>query len=238
MFAASLEFSIWTAPLCLFLILAVRAAAKISTEHEIASLHDALTGLPNRTLMLTRLNESLAEVDDERQAALLMIDLDHFKEINDSLGHATGDELLTLVAGRLKQEVGPGDTVARLGGDEFAIVVDDATPDEAEALAPAGDRHAEPVVPAGRADARRGRERRRRDGATARHRGVDALIRNGDQALYSAKGDRGRYMVYNPATAEQRGGQPGADERAAARDRARRDARPTSSPRSACGPAG
>ena len=66
MFAASLEFSIWTAPLCLFLIIAVRAAAKISTEHEIAALHDALTGLPNRTLMLTRLNESLAAVDDDR----------------------------------------------------------------------------------------------------------------------------------------------------------------------------
>ena len=95
MFAASLEFSIWTAPLCLFLIMAVRTAAKVSTEHEIAALHDALTGLPNRTLMLTRLNQSLASVAHDRQAALLMIDLDHFKEINDSLGHATGDELLT-----------------------------------------------------------------------------------------------------------------------------------------------
>ncbi|HET6529867.1 MAG TPA: GGDEF domain-containing protein [Actinoplanes sp.] len=133
--SSSLEFSLWTAPLCLFLIIAVRAAAKISTEHEIAALHDALTGLPHRTLMLTRLNESLAAVDDERQAALLMIDLDHFKEINDSLGHATGDELLTLVADRLTTAVGSGGTVARLGGDEFAIVVGDTTPGEADALA-------------------------------------------------------------------------------------------------------
>jgi diguanylate cyclase (GGDEF)-like protein len=200
MFAASLEFSIWTAPLCLFLIMAVRAAAKISTEHEIAALHDALTGLPNRTLMLTRLNESLAAVDDERQAALLMIDLDHFKEINDSLGHATGDELLTLVADRLTGAVGPGDMVARLGGDEFAIVVADTTPAETEALA------------------------RRVTGslnetfqlselsltvaasvgvAMAPQPDTDAntLIRNGDQALYSAKEERGRYMIYNPTSA-------------------------------------
>ena len=201
MFAASLEFSIWTAPLCLFLIIAVRAAAKISTEHEIASLHDALTGLPNRTLMLTRLNESLAAVDDERQAALLMIDLDHFKEINDSLGHATGDELLTLVAGRLTKEVGPGDTVARLGGDEFAIVVDDATPDEVEALAQRvtgtlnqsfelAELTLNVAASVGVAMAQQ------------RDTDADTLIRNGDQALYSAKAERGRYMIYNPATAE------------------------------------
>jgi diguanylate cyclase (GGDEF)-like protein len=201
MFAASLEFSIWTAPLCLFLIIAVRAAAKISTDHEIAALHDALTGLPNRTLMLTRLNESLAAVDDDRQAALLMIDLDHFKAINDSLGHATGDELLMLVAGRLSDEVGPGDTVARLGGDEFAIVMDDTTPDQAEALArrvtgslnqsfQLAELTLTVAASVGVAM------------APERDTDADTLIRNGDQALYSAKEERGRYTIYNPATAE------------------------------------
>ena len=167
MFAASLEFSIWTAPLCLFLIIAVRAAAKISTEHEIAALHDALTGLPNRTLMLTRLNESLAAVDDDRQAALLMIDLDHFKEINDSLGHATGDELLTLVAGRLTKAVGAG----RHGGAARRRRVRHRGrrhhAGRGGGARPAGHRHAERVDPAGRADPQRGGQRRRRDGPAA-----------------------------------------------------------------------
>jgi diguanylate cyclase (GGDEF)-like protein len=200
MFAASLQFSLWTAPLCLFLIGAVRAAAKISTEHEIAALHDALTGLPNRTLMLSRLNESLAAVDDDHQAALLMIDLDHFKEINDSLGHATGDELLSLVADRLTGAVGSDGTVARLGGDEFAIVLDDTTPDRAEALAQrvtgSLNRTFELAELTLTVAASVGV-------AMAPRRGADAgsLIRNVDQALYAAKEDRGRYVVYNPASA-------------------------------------
>jgi diguanylate cyclase (GGDEF)-like protein len=200
MFAASLEFSIWTALLCLFLIMAVRAAARISTEHEIAALHDALTGLPNRTLMLTRLNESLAAVDDDRQAALLMIDLDHFKEVNDSLGHATGDELLTLVAGRLTKAVGPDDTVARLGGDEFAIVIADTTPAEAEALAQRVTGSLNETIQLAELSlnvtASVGVAMAPRHDADA-----DALIRQVDQALYSAKGERGRYMIYNPTLA-------------------------------------
>jgi diguanylate cyclase (GGDEF)-like protein len=202
MFVASLEFSVWTAPLCLFLMITVRAAARISTEHEIAALHDPLTGLPNRTLMLTRLNQSLEKVDGQRQAALLMIDLDHFKEINDSLGHTTGDELLVQVADRLKQATGPDDTVARLGGDEFAIVVGDTTPDAAEALARRVTRTLNQSIQlseitltvaasVGVAMAPR------------RDTNVSALIHNSDQALYAAKQERGRYMVYNPAAAEQ-----------------------------------
>jgi diguanylate cyclase (GGDEF)-like protein len=202
LFVASLEFSVWTAPLCLFLMITLRTAAKISTEHEIAALHDVLTGLPNRTLMLTRLNQSLEKVDGQRQAALLMIDLDHFKEINDSLGHATGDELLVLVADRLKQVTGPDGTVARLGGDEFAIVVDGTTPDAAEAFArrvtgtlnqaiQLSEMTLTVAASVGVAMAPR------------RDTKVSALIRNSDQALYAAKQDRGRYMVYDPAAAEQ-----------------------------------
>jgi diguanylate cyclase (GGDEF)-like protein len=201
MFAASLEFSIWTAPLCLMLIIAVRAAAKISTEHEIAALHDALTGLPNRTLLLSRLTESLHGVRPDRPSALLMIDLDHFKEVNDSLGHAAGDELLELVATRLAATVGPRDTVARLGGDEFAIVVDETTAADAEALAARVARAlgesfqlAEVTLNVAASVGV----------AMAPERSLDAdtLMRHADLALYSAKQERGRHMVYNPRSEE------------------------------------
>lgn len=87
-------------------------------------MHDALTGLPNRSMMHHRL-ENLLEKSRERSEpfALLMIDLNRFKEINDSLGHAVGDELLRAVAGRLSNALREKDTVARLGGDEFAILL-------------------------------------------------------------------------------------------------------------------
>lgn len=98
------------------------------TEDRLAYLssHDPLTGLANRTLMLDRLQLAL-ERRSRRDVALcgiVLINLDRFKQINDSLGHAVGDEVLMAVAGRLKHITRPGDTVARLGGDEFAVVVD------------------------------------------------------------------------------------------------------------------
>jgi diguanylate cyclase (GGDEF)-like protein len=196
MFAASLVFSIWTAPLCLFLIIAVRAAAKISTEHEIAALHDALTGLPNRALLLTRLRQSLEGARHDRPPALLMIDLDHFKEINDSLGHAAGDELLELVATRLTDAVGPRDTVARLGGDEFAIVVDETTENDATALA---DRIAGALGESFRLAEVTLNVAASVGVAVAPRVAVDAdtLIRRADLALYSAKQERGRHVLYN-----------------------------------------
>ena len=82
--------------------------------------HDALTGLANRTLFHTRLSEALA---DETACAVLLIDLDHFKEVNDSIGHPAGDALLKSAAGRLVANLPEGATVARLGGDEFAAIV-------------------------------------------------------------------------------------------------------------------
>jgi len=84
--------------------------------------HDALTNLPNRTLFREELERVLHLVKRTDQLAVLCLDLDHFKKINDSLGHPIGDALLKQVAARLRTCVGPGDTVARLGGDEFAIV--------------------------------------------------------------------------------------------------------------------
>jgi len=86
--------------------------------------HDALTGLPNRVLLHERLEQSILATRRHGEAfALLFLDLDGFKEINDAFGHYTGDVLLTQVGARLRSYLGPGDTIARLGGDEFAIVL-------------------------------------------------------------------------------------------------------------------
>ncbi|GAB4388631.1 MAG: hypothetical protein Kow0025_09080 [Thermodesulfovibrionales bacterium] len=91
------------------------------------AFHDALTGLPNRTLFMDRLKMQLARSERQEDLffAVLFLDLDRFKNVNDSLGHALGDEMLVEVARRLKNCVRPYDTVARLGGDEFAILLDD-----------------------------------------------------------------------------------------------------------------
>jgi diguanylate cyclase (GGDEF)-like protein/PAS domain S-box-containing protein len=90
------------------------------------ALHDPLTGLPNRMLALDRLAGALARRRrDEGAVAVVLLDLDHFKLVNDSLGHEAGDALLTTLAPRLRDAVRPSDTVARLGGDEFLVVCED-----------------------------------------------------------------------------------------------------------------
>ena len=93
-------------------------------EQQIAHMarHDALTDLPNRMLFRERLAEALAGVSRGGKLAVLYLDLDRFKGVNDTLGHPMGDELLKLVAERLRQCVRETDTVARVGGDEFAII--------------------------------------------------------------------------------------------------------------------
>ncbi len=98
------------------------------------ALHDSLTGLPNRALFLDRLDHTLAALRRRGGlAAILFLDLDHFKLVNDSLGHHVGDELLTAAAPRLKQAVRASDTVARFGGDEFGILLE-AIADERDAI--------------------------------------------------------------------------------------------------------
>ncbi|AZC47825.1 MULTISPECIES: phosphodiesterase DibA [Pseudomonas] len=109
------------------------------SEHELAHLahHDPLTDLPNRLLFTDRAEQALASAQiHKRGCALLMVDLDHFKMINDSLGHNVGDRLLKAVAQRLQGMFGPGITLARLGGDEFAVLVESCgQPGQAAVLA-------------------------------------------------------------------------------------------------------
>jgi diguanylate cyclase (GGDEF)-like protein len=100
-----------------------RALRENAASHEYQSLHDSLTGLPNRELFRREAEDALARGRRGEQGALVLIDLDHFKEVNDTLGHHAGDELLRIVARRLSESMRTDDTVARLGGDEFAMVL-------------------------------------------------------------------------------------------------------------------
>jgi diguanylate cyclase (GGDEF)-like protein/PAS domain S-box-containing protein len=111
----------------------VNISEKKQAEERLAFLahHDGLTDLPNRLLFMDRLSQALARVKwHQRLVAVLFLDLDHFKRINDSLGHAMGDLLLKAVAERLSSCVRAGDTVARIGGDEFTVVLADIAQSE------------------------------------------------------------------------------------------------------------
>ena len=162
--------------------------------HHLAS-HDALTGLPNRLLLDDRVAQAIAQANRQgHEFALLVVDLDRFKLINDSLGHRAGDDLLREVAQRLKSAVRAVDTTARLGGDEFVILVDGpVTRVEAVAI---GRRATDVMRPAMRLlgidvhiSPSIGIAFYPGDGAT-----VDALLARADAAMYSAK-ERGRNNV-------------------------------------------
>ena len=170
------------------------------TEEALAhqALHDGLTGLPNRVLLQDRLAQAIRMSErDGRPFALCVIDLDRFKDVNDSLGHLAGDELLQEVAFRLRQTLRASDTVARLGGDEFALVLPDA--DTGAAM-----HAAEKVVEALAASLLlEGHEVA--VGASCgialypEHGGdADALLRKADVAMYVAKQTRGGYALYTP----------------------------------------
>jgi diguanylate cyclase (GGDEF)-like protein/PAS domain S-box-containing protein len=111
--------------------------AQLRLQHD--ALHDTLTGLPNRTLFMDRVHQTLQRLTRDPQAAcaVLFMDVDRFKLVNDSLSHAVGDKLLVALAARLATAVRPGDTVARLGGDEFAVLLQEIG-EPAEAMLVAG----------------------------------------------------------------------------------------------------
>jgi diguanylate cyclase (GGDEF)-like protein len=169
------------------------------TELKIAHMarHDPLTDLPNRVLLRERLNEALKLVADGQRLAVLYVDLDQFKNVNDSLGHPAGDELLMAVAERLRGCVGDTDTISRVGGDEFCIVQTGiASATDAERLARCiAERVRAPYDLQGQLamiDVSIGIAIAPDDGADA-----NELLKNADMALYGAKTNgRGAYSFF------------------------------------------
>jgi diguanylate cyclase (GGDEF)-like protein len=122
MVALAADFALPSVALLLLPLLAVHRGGREAIAKEHQALHDALTGLPNRLLFKDRIETALHGRSDA-PSAVMLIDLDHFKEINDTLGHHAGDVLLQEVAARLSAELGEAGTVARLGGDEFGVLL-------------------------------------------------------------------------------------------------------------------
>ncbi len=150
--------------------------------------HDVLTGMPNRLLFMDRLTQTLARAGRSKKAvAVLFIDLDDFKAVNDRLGHEAGDRLLRIVAERLQRAMRVGDTAARLGGDEFTVVLNEVS-DEAQAQQIAERlRRAvqQPVELAGTLIVPRASVGVACDAAG--EAGAEELLRRADQAMYRAK---------------------------------------------------
>jgi diguanylate cyclase (GGDEF)-like protein len=194
--AQGVQWSVWTLPLMLLPLAAVHRSARLAFEREHDALHDSLTGLPNRSLFNTRLVRACGDLD-RRPAAVLLLDLDHFKEINDTLGHHVGDLVIVEVARRLRAALREADIVARLGGDEFAVLAPNvSTQDEAIELAGrlTGTLTSSFVIDGVRLDVQTsiGYALAPVDGTEATQ-----LMRRADVALYRAKETRGSSIAYD-----------------------------------------
>jgi diguanylate cyclase (GGDEF)-like protein/PAS domain S-box-containing protein len=170
------------------------------TEEALAhqALHDGLTGLPNRVLLQDRLAQAIRMSErDGRPFALCVIDLDRFKDVNDSLGHLAGDQLLQEVAFRLRQTLRASDTVARLGGDEFALVLPDS---DAGAAMLAAEKVVEALAASLPLEGHEVAVGASCGIAVYPEHGGDAetLLRKADVAMYVAKQTRGGYALHTP----------------------------------------
>jgi diguanylate cyclase (GGDEF)-like protein len=184
-------------PFLLLPVTAVYMSTQASLEKEHQALHDALTGLPNRALFHDVVDEALGRAGDGVTAAVMLIDLDRFKEINDTLGHHIGDRVLREVGPRLQESLRTQDVVARLGGDEFAIFVEDADPTVARDIV-------ERVL-TGLSVALTVEELSLHvDGSIGialypdHGQDVDTLLQRADVAMYAAKEEHSGYQVYSP----------------------------------------
>ncbi len=186
----------------------VSAALQRQSKDEIIqhqAFHDSLTGLPNRLLFTERLNQALVEAQQTHQnVAVMFLDLDRFKKINDTLGHSVGDELLKEVAHRLKISLRAGDTVARWGGDEFTVLLTQIqTIEDAAITARRILSEFTKVICIGRhelyANTSIGIAFYPNDGEEA-----ELLLQHADVALYQSKEQgRGHYQFYNPGMNSQ-----------------------------------
>ncbi len=191
--ALAAEAGVGFVPLLLPSLFAVYAVGSASRRSELVAHTDVLTGLANRT----RLRLSVAHAVADGPMSLVLLDLDRFKEVNDTLGHHVGDQLLTVVARRLQAALRPGDTVSRLGGDEFALVLPGADADAAVlAASRLRDALAEPFELGGllvdvAASA---------GVASAPEHGtdVDELLQHADVAMYLSK-ESGEVEIYDTA---------------------------------------
>lgn len=178
-------------------LLDITGRKELEQRLEYQAYHDPLTGLPNRTLLTDRLEIALARTLREGgSVAVLLLDLDGFKEVNDTLGHRAGDQLLRGVAARLSAGLRPHDTAARLGGDEFVVLLDQANKVEAAKVA-------ERVISAIREPHYIHGRRTRIDTSVGislsggGERNPDWLLRAADIAMYEAKNEgRGHYKFY------------------------------------------
>jgi diguanylate cyclase (GGDEF)-like protein len=162
-----------------------RKRYQVQLEHQ--ANYDALTGLPNRNLLHDRLRQAVYAQRSQRHIAVVFMDLDHFKLVNDSLGHSTGDRLLKGMAERLRAVLREGDTVGRVGGDEFVLILNDPANEEVvfRTMQRIAAKVAEPIVVDGNelyVTCSAGISLYPQDG-----RDVETLLRNADAAMYRAK---------------------------------------------------
>jgi diguanylate cyclase (GGDEF)-like protein/PAS domain S-box-containing protein len=178
---------------------------KLEAQLTHQAFHDSLTGLPNRALFRDRLDHALARAKRSgEQIAVLLVDLDGFKQVNDSLGHDAGDQLLREVAQRFERAVRESDTVARFGGDEFALLLENVTEREVVALAQRLlDGVTGRVAVAGREVSLGASIGIVLDSGSGHSEG---LVRDADVAMYAAKdAGRGRYEIFCPDMARKVG---------------------------------